>query len=864
MKYEKLLLLNTVGSAAILLTQLLVAPLSHASSVIEFEVPLVVNDVVAGDINARIIETTRASEKTTRVEVPIPRLAKLIDRFAITEQKKAWFSSSLSANSNAVSSQQVDIALTLRVEEDNRSTLSSKAKSNSSKTETDQVSDSSIDLRTLRQRGLDIAFDASSLSIFATVPRLGVEHLSLAGNRIPIPSNSYQPAKLASGLNFVVRNSIRHRSGGNGETGLGDTNVNVFGFTSFGGFGGLSLFYQGDYLENDDEREFARQNVVLIKDSFKHGIRYSLGDFIPAVPNLQTSPELLGLNIERNYTEINPFRNLSVTGNSSFVLERDSRVSFEVNGSIVETRDLRAGRYSVSDFPLIVGANNVRVYADDGVSQVEIANFSAFSDIRLLAPGIKNFGVSLGVLRDPDFLRSRRYESDPVLLGFYEQGLNDRVTVGAGVQVSETNALVSSNLVYGNRFGLFGIDVAVSERDDLDTGVSTSLRHSYDYITSNGSQILSDLQLGYRSREFGNVDSNSLGDEEWSLISSIGYTTNGYSLSLNGDFRRADDSDTATISALLSRSINDYNFSFGYTYQTSDNFPDTSSFSVNITKRFGGGNLQGQYRSSENEYRLGFTGGAAISANGISLGQASILQNDLNRELEFDANYSGSRFVLDIDHNERRSRVNPQADVSITGLRARASIGYANGKFAYGRPFTDSFVVLHAHKNLKGKRVGVRRGTADGDLITTIKGRGTTLIPVSSSYNNQRFVFEVDDLPIGYDLGEGEINLFPGFLTGYTYRLGTDAANTLIGNVLWPDGTPPSLIAGKMVSKESGDEITVFTNRTGRFVAERARFGEYFLEFNDGQASYRADVTVEETNQPGLVRLGTISLEKVQ
>jgi len=104
--------------------------------------------------------------------------------------------------------------------------------------------------------------------------------------------------------------------------------------------------------------------------------------------------------------------------------------------------------------------------------------------------------------------------------------------------------------------------------------------------------------------------------------------------------------------------------------------------------------------------------------------------------------------------------------------------------------------------------------------------------------------------------------LFPGFLAGYRFQIGSDAANTVIGNVTWPDNTPLSLKSGKLIPQSGGDSIVVFTNRTGRFVAEKARFGIYEMVFTRDGERFSTTITIEESDEPGLVQVGAVTLEK--
>ena len=109
------------------------------------------------------------------------------------------------------------------------------------------------------------------------------------------------------------------------------------------------------------------------------------------------------------------------------------------------------------------------------------------------------------------------------------------------------------------------------------------------------------------------------------------------------------------------------------------------------------------------------------------------------------------------------------------------------------------------------------------------------------------------------------VNFYPGNLSGYRYKLGSDAANTVLGKVFSPAGEPFSLISGKFLplgkNNSEQNETIVFTNRTGRFVAEKMRLGKYQLVFGE-KDEWVGELEVVEGDEPGLVLVGDIQLEE--
>lgn len=854
---------SKVAIVSCFLSLLLISPITLAQNGFEIEVPLVVNEALSGDLTATIIETLQEDNtKKTEIIVQKDRLRQLLGDFASDEQIDTWLGEYTESGVSSIGSVGSIAVSGVKTGSSNEGGSIEKNNIEQSSQETRFKGLPTASLQQLRSNGLDINFDSSLLTIVTNIQYAGERSLSLSNRRTPNLASAYPAAQISSGLNYNITNNYSHRDTPGVESGLGDTRVVVDGFTNFGGFGGWSLFYQGDYIEGD-EQEFARDDVTLIHDNFANGIRYAFGDVRPSVASLQTAPNLLGFSVERNYQEINPAKNIRPSGRSTFTLDRPSRVSFEVNGIIVDTQNLDAGDYSVEDFPITFGANNVRVIVDDGFSSVEVANFNAFSDIELLAPGIVNFGISGGVQRLTGAGRSRRYTDDPVLLGFYERGF-EAFTLGVQAEVSENNALIGSTAVYGSRVGIVGVEVAISRREGFDTAYSSSISYRKDLNFNSGWAVRTNLQIDVQSADFGGLTTSGASDDRMAILSSLGISKGGYSFFLNGSTTRVGDTITDTLSLGLSKTFKLFNVSADYSFSQVDDLDSFENLSISVSGRFGRGSLRGQYQSSNDEYGLIWNNPTSFEAGSGSLNRVSVLENERIRLAELQASYVGSKFIFDASHIESQSQLVGGNPTSNTNLRLAGSVGYAGGRIALGRPFNDGFIIADTHDNLRGKRVSVTRSSRDGDLITSTKHLRTALIPINSSYREQRYIVDVDDLPLGYDIGSGEIQVFPGFLAGYHYKVGSDAANTAIGNLLWPDNKPPSLIVGKLIPKNGGDVITIFTNKTGRFVAERMLPGKYEIVFNDGYDDFRSEIEIKQKNEPGLIKLGTITLEKVQ
>jgi len=452
-------------------------------------------------------------------------------------------------------------------------------------------------------------------------------------------------------------------------------------------------------------------------------------------------------------------------------------------------------------------------------------------------------------------------------LGFYERGISQNFTAGAQFEAASGHTLIGSRAVYGSRVGVLGVEANISKRDGFNTSFNSVLRYEARRQTKSNWFLNGDFQLRYQAEDFfdvNDVDPDTSRSEQLAFNSSLTASRGTVNYSLGANINEIDDTITRAFSASIFKSFSKFTASLNYNYVKAEDDDSRSNFSVNISMPLGGflkgSRLRSVYRSRNEEVETAWTNPSVEGLGPPSIERLSV-SRDINSETyEADFNHIGARYQFDAQHVTTNSRVADGVNTSQTRLNASAALGFADGQFAFGKPFTRGFVVVKSHKTLRGKKVFVRDSSGQTTL-TTAKRLGTTLIPINNSYNEQAFKFEVDELPLGYDLGGGELRVYPGNLAGYKFTLGSDAANTVLGKALWPDKSPLNLKSGKLRS-DDGDEFTVFTNRTGRFVAEKVKFGKYSMVFTKGNVTYSANIELKESKEPGLVQVGTVVLER--
>lgn len=604
--------------------------------------------------------------------------------------------------------------------------------------------------------------------------------------------------------------------------------------------------------------------TTLFHDDVAHAIRYSLGDVTPqSFGAYSTSSGMIGIGVERLYQEIQPYRNLRPSGRGGLTIERPSHVDILVNGALYRTIDLAPGNYNLRDFPFLDGLNDVQLVVRDDTGREETINLSFFSDVDLLQPGLSIFSAAFGFEQNRfGQFEETGYRRTPSFSGFYQRGITDRLTLGASAQGDRHNGLISGEAVVATPLGVFGLQGAgdFNSVDPAQWAALASWRLSSS--TQSGAQRSFDLDIEYESAFF-------------SPMAPAGTERNHYSLDI-----------TARVQTQLWR---DAYGTLGGTYRLGRRgYRDEVTASVGVTQRIARLNLSVNYvyakdapRSdhrvmlsismplSNNQYaRAGYdtdrnrvsTDYDLIGIEGLNQtsAQISLARDDTGRSAQVDVSHYGNRFQATFNHSYQHT---DGATSEFTDVGAAFGIGYAGGRVALGRDADRGFTIVSAHPTLRGAQVTASDNYALGSSART-GALGPALVPTQRAYQPDAIKIAVDNIPPGYDIGPGRIDILPGAASGYVFEVGSAASNTVIGRIVTNEGKPATYLAGSLnpVSGKEARPVQFFTNRTGRMVAQQVAPGRYRVMLNDASAPL-GEITVP-TNPRGPVDIGMLRMKQ--
>jgi outer membrane usher protein len=116
--------------------------------------------------------------------------------------------------------------------------------------------------------------------------------------------------------------------------------------------------------------------------------------------------------------------------------------------------------------------------------------------------------------------------------------------------------------------------------------------------------------------------------------------------------------------------------------------------------------------------------------------------------------------------------------------------------------------------------------------------------------------YNVMDSPVGYDWGDGKLELMPAAATGYLLTIGSDASYTASGYLKRLSGEPIEYRQGRVLVDDK--QIEFFTNKQGRFFIQGLSPGKYLVQLY-GLSTQPIIITIPESDS-SLINLGEIKV----
>lgn len=717
--------------------------------------------------------------------------------------------------------------------------------------------DGMFDQATLQQAGITLGYDPHTLSlriVIAVENRLSRD-LSLRGPR-GAQAVTLQPAGFSAYVNVRAAAEVVEAGG----KALVPPLVAVDSAIRTGGF---VLETEGVISSRKSDPLFRRAATRLISEEFLRDLRLTVGDTQIVPTRFQASPTTFGFGIGRLYSELDPQREIRASGTQSFSLTSTSVIETLVNGRSVERRTFQPGNYTLADFPLAEGANQVRLRIEDPSGKVREIDFSVYANQSLLAKGITEFSVFGGVYSQPT-RTGWHYSDRPIVSGFVRTGLTEQLTVGFNAQADKATQQVGAEGLWGSPLGLTGFSLSASRTEGGRSGVATAA--TYERVLSSNSGRTQSIRASaeWRSRGFAQPDLGFY-REPTKLRTSAGvvmtFGANAF-VAADGFYEEQWRLPPAT------RGERHYGARVTGGLDIGPRLSPTAELGfdrgegrndlylrVGLRLRLGQrGSAQFDADSSGRAHASVST--ASGSGNGAWLASADVTRDPNEVGLNAIGSLLTNRAELSVQQSANWDTRDSQMTTSRTAFRAGFALAFADGDFAIGRPVSDAFLIARPHKTLGSKQIYLDPGE-EGEVAKSGE-LGPALDGQLSAHNFRTLIYQVPDAPSGYDLGAGNVSIKPPYRGGYRLVIGSDYHLLVIGRLLDAQGQPVRLLAGKAI--DLGDPkhpaITIFTSRDGRFGAQGLRPGRWRFEMpTEPETIYEFEVA---DSPDGIVRMSDL------
>ena len=733
--------------------------------------------------------------------------------------------------------------------------------------------DGYIRLDELRRAGFDVSYDPGSvgLRIDVSVEQKTRNAISLSTRRVAIASaNAATPSPIAAylnmafGIDYVSQNE-------NNDTGIKNPRIDLQGALNIKNW----VFETEATVESDDDinrQYFKRRGSRLVKDWPEKALRVKLGDVGPLFSGFQRGQDLLGITFEHNISKLQPGRDIRATSRRSFRIERDSDVDIVSNGQVIRRVRLAAGDYDLSDLPRTSGANIVSLIIRDDVGNENILEFTTFIDRALLAPGITEWALSGGIQALTNDGEPEYTSDDFIASGYYRGGVTERLSAEVNLQGDSDVVMAGGGVLYGSDAGLISVEGAVSKLVGHGVGfsINTDYHMSRNLLDWDGVQRNLNLSFEYRSDNFAAIgDQNpendiglvltaNYGQKVWDDIYLTFSTAHGFGRGTQGDYHRDTLSLSKTFGPYLHGSV-----SFGYIREKGgnrfnnafNNLRNDQTDDDELTATF---RLTWKPREQTRVSTVHDTYNNRTSVDFYQRQGKGVGSWNASMHLEYEGgddfddedrlqgggsfSYQANRANLSAHHSTRFSGLSVDTTENRTSMRVETSLACVLGMCAIGRPVSGPFALVRAHESIAGKRVLIN---PNGDEVLAYTDMfGPALVSSISNYSNSRISVDVDDLPLGYDLGAGAFDFIAPYKAGYGLTVGSNYTVTAYGTMVDEYGEPVSLLTGMAWSEINPErKVEIFTNRVGRFGAQGLAPGIWTVEMNtEPKSSYSIDV----------------------
>ncbi|MDV2440156.1 fimbria/pilus outer membrane usher protein [Acinetobacter gerneri] len=613
---------------------------------------------------------------------------------------------------------------------------------------------------------LKYQYDVDNQNIQIQVPSTELQNYTVNLQNGPVSNNDLLKLKplTAAILNYSVNNTKTNEN--NYVSGYLEALLN----SQYGNLSNRFLF------NSSQDEYYNAQNFVRLDSNWQYidpiKVRsYVIGDFISNTPSWGNSIRLAGFQWSSAYTQRSDIVTAALPQFSGSAALPSSLDLF-INQQKIYSGQVPSGPFEVRSLPFISG-NEITLVTKDATGQQIKTKQAYYYSAKILAKGINEFSVDVGIPRYNYGLQSNDYDENLIMgSGSMRYGYSNSLTLSSNIESSSdglinvgggfaknlwNRAVLNFNLAgsqYDNEQGLLS-SVGIEARINSQLSLNTDYQHTTDQYY-NLARVADDK---YTQKQLNNttVDQNVKNSANAKDILRAGINWNiasGFMLSTNYNKVEYQDDQyemlNLNLSGSLSRNVGFYatgyknlNQSNNYGFYLGINYTPTSKYRATTSIKNDGGDIgYRQEINSTNSSAIGNLGwGAAYEHRDQSDDYATAYLNYRTHPAYLSARYSTYG-------NEYQSQ-----------FTASGSLVAASGRVFAANEVGDAYAIIEN----AGPKSHIMNGGVD---LGETDAQGRFFISNLTPYTQHRIYLDPTNLPLDWQTNDTERNIMTGYRQG--------------------------------------------------------------------------------------------------
>lgn len=624
--------------------------------------------------------------------------------------------------------------------------------------------------------GVVVNYDAQRQHVAITAP---LAMLRLSTTVVGVPGVAGQAPSTSTGmvLNYDLYG-----------TQSGSTSVGAF--AELRAFSGESVFSSTQLLQHASGQsgDVQQARSVRLDSTWSRSfpeqmLTLRVGDTFTGALPWSRATRIGGIQLARNFG-LQPYRQTAPLPSFIGSATLPSEVELFINGMRQYNGRVPAGPFQLNSLPSVNSSGTAQVVLTDALGRATTLDFSLYDAGRLLAPGLTDWSVDLGVVRRGYGLRSFDYSSEPMLTGTWRRGMSDRFTLEGHAEAMRGLTLAGMGGVW--QMGAAGLVSGALARSQHSVGNGTQASLSWSWLHRQFNAGLSGTrtQGDYRdvATQYGTAPAKA------SARATVGYSTAELGSFNFSYFYLRPAGETATRYASLNWS-RQLGRSASLSVGMNQNLSNRSDRNVFVTLNWLLDTRTSLGASMQHDAQTGTTG--VFSAQ-----QSAPTEGGWGWRAAARAGGSSTGGQAEVNYLGRYGRV--QAGVSDFGGGSRYGYAGASG----------SLVVMGGH-GFAARRIDSAFAVVDTDGVAGVPvklenrpvgetdERGLLLVVPVNAYQNNKLAIDPMDLPADVRLGQTEALFTPSDRAGSQVRFGITPVRA--ASVVLVDGKGQPLPLGSRV-----------------------------------------------------------------